>query len=431
MEDLLFLAHRIPYPPDKGEKIRAWNVLQHLAQRYRVHLATFIDAPEDVASVPHLEKICASVVWRPLSPRRARLRSLAGLLNGAPLTQYYFGNRRLHDAVAHIIAVHKPAIVYVFSSAMAPYVPERHISNGPGARMILDICDVDSEKWRQYAKTSSWPARAIYRREGRTLLALERRAAARADAVLLVSRAEAELFASLAPEAAARTHAVGNGVDLAYFDPSREFPNPLDDRPAIVFTGVMSYRPNVEAMVWFVEHVMPRLRARAASRGPGPCLWIVGLSPSPSVLALAGPDVRVTGRVPDVRPYLKHAQVAVAPLQIGRGVQNKVLEAMAMGLPVVATPQAREGLDACHDDELLTATGPAEFAAALGRVLDDDAGDETEDAGSIGVRARARVVRDYSWEASLAGLDRLLDSVETAPSPAPRHSTIAALSASA
>ena len=259
---------------------------------------------------------------------------------------------------------------------------------------------------RQYAETASGPARAIYRREGRTLLALERRAAARADAVLLVSRAEAELFASLAPEAAARTHAVGNGVDLAYFDPSRDFPNPLDDRPAIVFTGVMNYRPNVEAMVWFVEQVMPRLRARAAA----PCLWIVGVNPSPSVLALAGPDVRVTGRVPDVRPYLRHAQVAVAPLQIGRGIQNKVLEAMAMGLPVVATPQAREGLDACQDDELLTAANPADFAAAIGRVLDSGPGGASgEDAGA-----------DRGAGAGAGGPRLWLERVSGGPRPAAR-----------
>src|SRR4051812_43542436 len=414
MKDILFLAHRIPYPPDKGDKIRAWNVLRHLAERYRVHLATFIDAPEDVAGGGHLERICASGVWRELSPRRARLRSLAGLLHGAPLTQFYFGDRRLHGAVAQLVDAHEPALVYVFSSAMAPYVPDRR-----GARVIFDMVDVDSEKWRQYAETSSGPARMIYRREGRTLLALERQAAASADAVLLVSRAEAELFASLAPEAAARTHAVGMGVDLAAFDPSHPFANPLDDRPAIVFTGVMNYRPNVEAMVWFVQHVMPLLRARAAA----PCLWIVGMNPSRAVLALASPDVRVTGRVPDVRPYLKHARVAVAPLQIGRGVQTKVLEAMAMGVPVVATPQAREGLDACTDDEILTAASPADFAAAIGRVLDGGG-------GSIGMRARARVVSDFGWEASLARLDRLIENIGAAPTPAGR-STSPALSLSA
>jgi sugar transferase (PEP-CTERM/EpsH1 system associated) len=413
MKDLLFLAHRIPYPPDKGDKIRAWNVLKHLAGRYRVHLATFIDAPEDIAWIPHLQRICASVVWRNLSPRRARLRSLAGLLNRAPLTQFYFGDRQLHQAVEQLAAAHEPALVYVFSSAMAPYVPDR-----PGARVILDMVDVDSEKWRQYAGTRGGPSRVIYRREGRMLLALERRAAARADAVVLVSRAEAELFAALVPEAAAHTHSVGNGVDVAYFDPARMFPNPLGARPAIVFTGMMDYRPNVEAMVWFVQQVMPQLRAPAAA----PCLWIVGANPSRAVRALAGSDVRVTGRVPDVRPYLKHARVAVAPLQIGRGVQNKVLEAMAMGLPVVVTPQAREGLDAC-DDELLTAATPADFSTAIADVLGGVV-------GPIGARARARVVRDYDWTASLRGLDRLIEAVEAMPAPPPRNQTFAALSTS-
>jgi sugar transferase (PEP-CTERM/EpsH1 system associated) len=407
MKDLLFLAHRIPYPPDKGDKIRAWNVLRHLAERYRVHLDTFIDAPEDVAGVPHLERICASVTWRALSPRRARLRSLAGLFNGAALTQLYFGDRRLHETVARLDAAHQPAFVYVFSSSMVPYVPDRQ-----DLRVVLDIVDVDSEKWRQYAETGSWLARAIYRRESRTLLALERRAAARADAVLLVSRAEADLFARLAPEAAAHTHHIGNGVDLAYFDPSRSFANPLDGRPAIVFTGVMDYRPNVEAMVWFVEQVMPRLRKRAAPL----CLWIVGSNPARSVRALAGPDVRVTGRVPDVRPYLKHARVAVAPLRIGRGIQNKVLEAMAMSVPVVATPQAREGLDACTDSEILTAAAPSDFAAAIDSILDGEV-------GPIGARARARVVRDYGWDASLARLDRLFDAVGNAPAPLPCGTT--------
>jgi sugar transferase (PEP-CTERM/EpsH1 system associated) len=399
MQDLLFLAHRIPYPPDKGDKIRAWNILRHLAERYRVHLATFIDTPEDVAGLAALNEVCASVVWRPLLPRRARLRSLAGLLTGAPLTQFYFGDRRLRAAIERLATAHRPALVYVSCSAMAPYVPDRG-----EARVILDLMDVDSEKWRQYAETGSGPARLIYRREGRTLLALERRAAARADAVLLVSRAEAELFASLAPEVATRTDYIRNGVDVAYFDPSHSFANPLGEPPAIVFTGVMNYRPNIEAMVWFVAQVMPRLRARPVA----PCLWIVGVNPTRAVLDLAGPDVRVTGRVPDVRPYLKHARVAVAPLRIGRGIQNKVLEAMAMGLPVIATPQAREGLDSCRDGELLTAADPADFAAAIDRVLDGDG-------GAIGARARARVISDFGWGASLARLDRLIASLGPPP----------------
>src|SRR5579864_601303 len=146
MDDVLFLAHRIPYPPDKGDKIRGWNILRHLASRYRVHLGAFIDDPEDVHGIEDLEKICASVFWRPLAPRLARLRSLPCLLNGAPLTQGYFGDRRFAADVDHVVASHQPVLMYVFSSAMYPYVAEKR-----GMRLILDMVDVDSEKWRQYA----------------------------------------------------------------------------------------------------------------------------------------------------------------------------------------------------------------------------------------------------------------------------------------
>jgi sugar transferase (PEP-CTERM/EpsH1 system associated) len=282
---------------------------------------------------------------------------------------------------------------------MAPYVAHHR-----GARVIVDMVDVDSEKWRQYAETSHGLARLIYAREGRALLALERRAAANADAAVFVSRAEAALFARLAPESASRIHSVNNGVDSEHFSPSATFPNPLGDRPAIVFTGMMNYRPNVEAMSWFVEQVMPQLRAHPQA----PCLWIVGSNPSRAVVALAGADVRVTGRVSDVRPYLGHATAVVAPLQIARGIQNKVLEAMAMGAAVVVTPQAREGLDHCRDNELFTAATAADFAEAIVRILDGEA-------GQIGARARARVVRDYGWRASLAALDRLVDLGQDQP----------------
>jgi sugar transferase (PEP-CTERM/EpsH1 system associated) len=399
MRDILFLTHRIPYPPDKGDKIRAWNVLRHLASRHRVHLGTFIDEPEDVQYVARLEEVCASVFWRPLSPRLARLRSLRCLLTGAPLTQGYFGDARFQAETDRVVALHKPSLFYIYSSAMAPYVAHHR-----DARVIVDMVDVDSEKWRQYGETSHGPGRLIYAREGRTLLALERQAAKAADAVVFVSRAEAALFTRLAPESASQIHYVSNGVDSDHFSPSANFPNPLGDRPAIVFTGAMNYRPNVEAMSWFVGQVMPRLRAHSRA----PCLWIVGSNPCRAVLALAGPDVRVTGRVADVRPYLGHAAAVVAPLQIARGIQNKVLEAMAMGAVVVVTPQVREGLDRCSDEELLTAATPVAFADAVSRILDGDA-------GPIGARARVRVVRDYHWRASLTALDRLVDAEPNQP----------------
>jgi sugar transferase (PEP-CTERM/EpsH1 system associated) len=399
MKDLLFLSHRIPYPPDKGDKIRAWNILQHLAGSYRIHLGTFVDAREDVQHLGVLEGLCASVFWRPLSPGLAKLRSLRSLLSGAPLTAGYFGDERFRAGINDIIIRHKPNVVYAFSSAMTPYVTECD-----NARVIIDMVDVDSEKWRQYAAASSGLGKWVYSREGRLLLKLEREAARVADAVLFVSRAEAELFTSLAPETTTRTHFVTNGVDAEHFCPSLEFPTPFGDRPAIVFTGMMNYRPNVDAMEWFVEHVMPRLRTQPGA----PELWIVGAKPTRAVRALARPDVHVTGRVPDVRPYLRHAMAVVAPLRIGRGIQNKVLEAMAMGAAVVATPEAREGLERSQDNELLTADSADRFAEALIRIFNGEL-------PGIGARARARVVHDYLWETTLTPLDALVDADDTTP----------------
>jgi sugar transferase (PEP-CTERM/EpsH1 system associated) len=393
MRDILFLAHRLPYPPDKGDKIRAWHILQYLASHYRVHLGAFIDRPDDVRHVARLQTLCASVFWRPLSLRLAGARTARALLTGKSLTEGYFGDARFGAEVDRVVARHKPGLVYAFSSSMAPYAL-RHRQ----ARIILDMVDVDSEKWRQYARESRWPLRWVYSREGLSLLALEQEAAAKADAVILVTPAEAELFSALCPDAAPRVHCIGNGVDADYFDPSRGFPNPFGERPAIVFTGAMDYRPNVEAMVWFVDNVVPRLRRR---HGAAPCLWIVGSSPNATVRALAGPDVRVTARVPDVRPYLRHARAVVVPLQIARGIQNKALEAMAMGAVLIVTPQVRRTLSCCRDDELHTAATPGEFADAIFGALDADD-------GQMGTRARQRVLCDYRWDRAFAALDNLI-----------------------
>jgi sugar transferase (PEP-CTERM/EpsH1 system associated) len=389
VEDLLFLAHRIPYPPDKGEKIRAWHFLRHLAERYRIHLACFIDDPADVEHVARLEEVCATVCWRRLFPSYAKLRSLGGVVSGAPLTRGYFADLGLRQAIRQIIVRHRPTRYFAYSSAMAPY-----LETLPPARSIIDMVDVDSEKFRHYAETASPLSQLIYAREARTLLSLERRVARLADRVLFVSRAEADLFRRLAPEVAARVDHVNNGVDSEYFDPSLPFDNPYAGERAIVFVGAMNYRPNVDAAVWFASEVMPMLRHSSGAV----CFWIVGAHPAQEVRRLAAGDIRVTGRVADVRPYLAHAAAVVAPLRIARGIQNKVLEAMSMAAPVILTPQAREGLDPCADDELIEADGADAFAAAVGRAL-------AGGAEGIGSRARARVRRDFSWRSSLAALD--------------------------
>jgi sugar transferase (PEP-CTERM/EpsH1 system associated) len=395
VDDLLFLSHRIPYPPDKGEKIRGWHFVQHLAGRYRVHLACLVDNPEDARHAPRLEQLCATVVWRPLVPVRARLRSLAGLAGGAPLTRGYFRDRHLQRAIDRLVAEFQPARALVFCSAMAPYVEHHRFP-----RCILDMGDVDSEKWRHYATATSGPLRILYAREARTMLALERRAARLADRTLFVSEAEADLFRRLAPEVAARVDHVGNGVDVGHFDPGERFSNPFAGTPAIVFLGTMDYRPNVDAVGWFASAVMPLLRSDSGR----PAFWIVGANPSAAVRRLAQDDIRVTGRVDDVRPYLAHAAAVVAPLRIARGVQNKVLEAMAMAAPVILTPQARQGLGPGGRDELIEASTAPEFAERIRNVLRDPAA-----AKRCGARARERVRKDFGWPSSFAALDLALE----------------------
>lgn len=391
MEHLLFLAQRIPYPPDKGDKIRSWNFLQHLARRYRVHLGCFHDEPEDAQHIPFLETVCASVCCRPLRPLLARLRSLKGIGRGDALTLGYFADAELRRWVDATLQACRPSQVFVFCSAMAPYVRDYRMG-----QRILDMVDVDSDKWRQYAATKPWPLSAIYAREHRTLLAFERRIAAEFEATLLVSEAELRLFKSLAPEAAARVLAIGNGIDAEFFSPERDYADPFGPEPAIVFTGAMDYWPNVQAATWFAREVMPLLRAHR----PRLAYWIVGANPAPAVRRLGRAEgIVVTGRVEDVRPYLRHAAAVVAPLQIARGIQNKVLEAMAMAKPVVATPEACKGIDGVPDDAVLVASTPQEFADRVQAILSGAL-------PQLGPRARRHALAHRQWDFAL--LDRLM-----------------------
>lgn len=395
MEPLLFLVHRIPFPPNKGDKVRSFNLLKFLAARYRVHLGTFIDDANDARYVEHLQKYCASSCAVPLRPRMARVRSLAGLLTDEPLTLRYYRDDALARWVRDTVHQHHIAKAVVFSSAMAQYVEAID-----GLQVVVDFVDVDSAKWTTYGRSRQWPLSSIYRREGVRLLAFERAVATRASASVFVTPAEAELFRELAPESAARIRCAQNGVDVEYFDPMHDLPSPYAlDEEAVVFTGAMDYWPNIDAVAWFARDVMPAI---LASR-PKARFYVVGMHPAPAVLALASEKgVVVTGLVPDVRPYLKHARVVVAPLRVARGIQNKVLEAMAMARPVVVSTRAAEGLSGIAGVEYETAVEAGDFIAATVRLMADNG------SATMGAAARRRVVADYSWSANLAPFEALL-----------------------
>jgi sugar transferase (PEP-CTERM/EpsH1 system associated) len=396
MQDILFLSHRLPYPPNKGDKIRSWHMLRHLAARYRIHLGCFIDDDYDRRYIETVATHCAEHRVVRLDKRMALLRGGVNLLRGGSLSIAYFDHPQLRSWVADIMARYQPRIAFAYCSAMAPYLMTPETA---GMRRVVDMVDVDSDKWRQYAAKRHWPVNAAYSREGTALLSFERKVARDFDATLFVSDAEADLFRQLAPESAGCVHSVPNGVDCDYFNPAGSYANPYpsSDFP-IVFTGAMDYWPNVDAVTWFAQEVMPLLGDETRLR-----FYIVGSNPSPVVKALAAdPRIIVTGRVEDVRPYLAHARAAVAPLRVARGIQNKVLEAMAMGRPVVASPAALEGIGPEAAKYLISAQAPQDFAAAVRRVL-AEAG-----VAALGGEA-ARCAREtYGWGRSLARLEDLL-----------------------
>ncbi|MGE4062937.1 MAG: TIGR03087 family PEP-CTERM/XrtA system glycosyltransferase [Rhodospirillaceae bacterium] len=393
---LLFLCHRIPFPPDKGEKIRAFRILEHLARSYRINLGCFIDDADDKAHVAALEPYCAELRCFDLPRETAKFRAVKGLLTGSPLTVASFANAAMGRWVSDILAREKHDVVFVYSSAMAQYVIGRDLG---GAQLVMDFVDVDSDKWRQYAAETKGPMRWIYRREAAKLLAFDRRVAAAADAGLFVSDAEAALWRTLAPEAAGKTYGIANGIDCRYFSPRHVWSSPFTTPgPHFVFTGTMDYWPNVDAVKWFASAIFPKLRAAR----PEATFTVVGAKPTTEVTNLQSQaGVHVTGRVADVRPYLAHAHVAVAPMRIARGIQNKVLEAMAMAKPVVTTAQGLEGIEAVPDRHLMLANSEFEIFQACLRATEHDA-------AAIGLAARRLMEESYTWEGRLRDLDDIL-----------------------
>jgi sugar transferase (PEP-CTERM/EpsH1 system associated) len=391
---VLYLVHRIPYPPNKGDKVRSFNILRQLARTRRVFLGTFVDHPDDRQHVARLGEWCEDVCAVELDPRFGRIKSLRGLLTGEALSLPYYRSARLAQWVRTTVAQHGITQAVAFSGPMAQYL------DAPGLqRRIVDFCDVDSAKWTQYAADRPWPMSWLYRREGEHLLAFERKAAMDSDASLFVTEAEAALFIRSAPEARERTQVMQNGVDADFFSPANggESPYPAGG-PVIVFSGAMDYWPNIDAVTWFATELLPQIRRSV----PEARFWIVGMNPAPAVQALAGEGITVTGTVPDVRPYIAHADVVVAPLRIARGIQNKVLEAMAMARPVVVSAEAAVGLSARKGEDCEIAQNGEEAVRMVTRLL------QGPDVGCVmGAAARRCVVENYSWQAHLARLDVL------------------------
>lgn len=397
---LLYLCHRVPYPPDKGDKIRAFNEIRSLSRRHRIHLLTLADS--EVRDLSPLEQMCERVEVFPVQRSVGYLRAALGIFTPRPLTLAFFDSGDLRQRAEELARNERFDLVVVYCSAMAPYA-EPFIEAGTPA--VLDMVDVDSAKWAQYARYATLPMRPVYALEARRLREYEASLADRFERIVLATGNETRLLKELAPEAKAAT--VPNGVDLDFFRP---LDLPRSPHPTLVFTGQMDYFANVDGMVHFSREVFPRLRLRF----PDLELLIVGRSPAPAVRALDElPGVHVTGAVGDVRPFLARAWAFVAPLRIAQGVQNKVLEAMAMNVPVVCTDKVFAGLSEGgfrHGRDLLAASTDQGLEESLASLLGDP-----QARAHLAESARRRLSLAYRWTSNMDRFEEILTGAARKP----------------
>ena len=407
MKHILFLCHRIPYPPNKGDKIRSYNILKYLSEHHKVSLGFLVDEATDLKYVETLENLSEHVFFDQIAPRSKKLLStLDAFVQGESISVPYFYSKKLQieldnfldkQAIDTIVCSSSPTAEYIFRSSHYPQLLTK-------SRLVMDFIDVDSQKWRQYADRERFPLNYLYKREARYLLKYEQRIEQAFDRLLIVSEAEKSLFQSLIPTD--KMYAVSNGVDLDFFTPNHNPDTPFKS-PGLVFTGAMDYWPNIDGALWFVEQVLPLIKKHF----PDVNLYLVGSKPSAEMKKLGEIEgITVTGFVDDIRDYIIQADVCVIPLRIARGIQNKVLEAMAMGKAVVSTTDAAEGLHINMEQDISIQNSAETFSSSVIALLQDK-----QKAMLMGRNARAVMEKNYSWEGNLSLLNGLLEGPVSLP----------------
>jgi polysaccharide biosynthesis protein PslH len=387
---ILFICHRFPYPPNRGGKIRPFNIIRHLSEKHDVVVASMARSPEEAAAGEPLIRHCSRTVMAQVNNRIQLLRTAAYLPSPTPSSMGYFSSPYLKKRIASLLKTVKFDLIFVHCSSVAPYV-----SRVKGIPKIVDFGDMDSQKWLDVARYRPFPLKLGYWIEGQKLMAWEKRLAGAFDFCTATTRAELETLAQFSPHS--NIDYFPNGVDCDFFSPG----DGAYDPDTISFIGRMDYYPNQRAMLDFCRSTLPLLRARM----PSVKLVIIGAEPSSEIRALGKlPSVTVTGTVPDVRPLARRSAVTVAPLGIARGTQNKMLEAMAMGVPVVCSDEALRGVDAVHGEHLLAARAPQEYADAIVEIISNPAR-----RAALAKAGRQRMQERHTWSHSMRRLDGIVE----------------------
>lgn len=398
MAHILFITQRVPYPPNKGEKLRTYHQIKYLRDLgHEISVFSPVENEIELKNAYQLANtLSINVVTQALPPKA--IRYVKALICNRSMSESHFYSSALLDKIKQQLC--NADVILCSASSLTKYVVKLLANTKTASKkplLLMDFMDVDSDKWLQYFKSASWPMRYIYYREYKLVKKLEQKAMQIFDCAFVIAQAEYDLFQSSVCQCH-NLKVLGNGIDQNEFFPSSEDHSNIH----FLFTGVMDYKPNVDAVLWFTRHCWPKIKKEI----PEAKLTIAGMNPEYKISALAkDKSIEITGFVNDIMPYFNRADIFIAPFQIARGVQNKVLQAMSCGIPVVSTTLGAEGIMVEDNENMLLCESSSEFIEACWRLANDKNMRST-----IGSKANKTITEHYSWASILKPLKDQIDT---------------------